>query len=42
MVAVLEIFDEQRPGSPRELRHRIEMPIDRIAARDLGRCAEND
>lgn len=38
MNAVLEIFDERRPGAERELRHRIELPIERITARDLIRC----
>jgi hypothetical protein len=35
---VLEIYDEQRPGAERELRHRLELPIERMTARDLIRC----
>jgi hypothetical protein len=38
MNAVLEIYDERRPGAERELRHRLELPIERITARDLIRC----
>src|SRR5450631_1117553 len=38
MNAVMEIYDEQRPGAERELRHRLELPIERITARDLIRC----
>jgi hypothetical protein len=38
MNAVLEIYDERRPGAERELRHRLELPIEKITARDLIRC----
>jgi len=38
MNAVLDIYDERRPGAERELRHRLELPIERISARDLIRC----
>src|ERR1700754_3264754 len=38
MNAVLEIYDELRPGAERELRHRLELPIERMTARDLIRC----
>jgi hypothetical protein len=38
MNAVLEIYDERRPGAKRELRHRLELPVERITARDLIRC----
>jgi hypothetical protein len=38
MNAVLEIYDERRPGAARELRHRLELPAERISARDLIRC----
>src|SRR5262249_15404299 len=38
MNAVLDIYDERRPGAARELRHRLELPADRITARDLIRC----
>ena len=38
MNAVLDIYDERRPGAERELRHRLELPIERITARDLIRC----
>jgi hypothetical protein len=35
---VLEIYDERRPGAERELRHRLELPVERMTARDLIRC----
>jgi hypothetical protein len=38
MNAVLDIYDERRPGAARELRHRLELPIARVTARDLIRC----
>src|SRR5262249_33301196 len=38
MNAVLEIYDERRPGAEREWRHRLELPAERITARDLIRC----
>lgn len=38
MNAVLEIYDERRPGAERELRHRLELPTERMTARDLIRC----
>ena len=38
MNAVLDIYDEQRPGAERQLRHRLEMPVERMTARDLIRC----
>jgi hypothetical protein len=38
MNAVLEIYDERRPGAERELRHRLELPVERMTARDLIRC----
>jgi hypothetical protein len=38
MNAVLDIYDERRPGAKRELRHRLELPVERITARDLIRC----
>jgi hypothetical protein len=38
MNAVLDIYDEQRPGAERQLRHRLEMPAERMTARDLIRC----
>ena len=38
MNAVLDIYDERRPGAARELRHRLELPAERITARDLIRC----
>jgi len=38
MNAVLEIYDERRPGAERELRHRLELPAERMTARDLIRC----
>src|SRR5436305_5402767 len=38
MNAVLEIYDERRPGAKRQLRHRLELPADRMTARDLIRC----
>src|SRR5450631_784248 len=38
MNAVLEIYDEQRPGAERQLRHRLELPTERMTARDLIRC----
>ena len=38
MNAVLDIYDERRPGAERELRHRLELPIEQITARDLIRC----
>ncbi|MBR0869795.1 hypothetical protein JQ633_05460 [Bradyrhizobium tropiciagri] len=38
MSAVLEIYDEQRPGAEPELRHRLELPSARMTARDLIRC----
>jgi len=38
MNAVLDIYDERRPGAERELRHRLELPSERITARDLIRC----
>jgi hypothetical protein len=38
MNTVLEVYDEQRPGAERELRHRLEMPAERMTARDLIRC----
>ena len=38
MNAVLDVYDERRPGAERELRHRLELPIERISARDLIRC----
>src|SRR5262249_36415899 len=38
MNAVLDIYDERRPGAARELRHRLELPTERITARDLIRC----
>jgi hypothetical protein len=36
--AVLEIYDEQRPGAERQLRHRLELPSEQMTARDLIRC----
>jgi tripartite-type tricarboxylate transporter receptor subunit TctC len=38
MNAVLDIYDERRPGTERELRHRLELPVKRMTARDLIRC----
>ncbi|MGV7213176.1 hypothetical protein [Bradyrhizobium sp. UFLA05-112] len=38
MSAVLDIYDEQRPGAERQLRHRLELPAERMTARDLIRC----
>ena len=38
MVAVLEIYDERRPGAKREWRHTLELPADRISARALIQC----
>src|SRR4051812_3321359 len=38
MNAVLDIYDERQPGAKRELRHRLELPIERLTARDLIRC----
>ncbi|MBJ7402642.1 MAG: hypothetical protein JHD07_04810 [Bradyrhizobium sp.] len=38
MNAVLEVYDERKPGAARELRHRIELPTERMTARDLIRC----
>jgi hypothetical protein len=38
MNAVLDIYDEQRPGAERQLRHRLELPAERMTARDLIRC----
>src|SRR3974390_1829868 len=38
MSAVLEIYDERRPGAERQLRHRLALPVERITARDLIRC----
>jgi hypothetical protein len=38
MNTVLEIYDERRPGAERELRHRLELPAERMTARDLIRC----
>ena len=38
MNAVLEIYDERQPGAERELRHRLELPFERITARDLICC----
>jgi hypothetical protein len=38
MSAVLDIYDERRPGAERELRHRLELPSERLTARDLIRC----
>ena len=38
MNTVLEIYDERRPGAERELRHRLELPVERMTARDLIRC----
>jgi hypothetical protein len=38
MNTVLDIYDERRPGAERELRHRLDLPSERITARDLIRC----
>lgn len=38
MNAVLEVYDERKPGAARELRHRLELPTERMTARDLIRC----
>ena len=38
MNSELETYDERRPGAERELRHRLELPVERITARDLIRC----
>jgi hypothetical protein len=38
MNAVLDIYDERRPGAERQLRHRLELPFERISARDLICC----
>lgn len=38
MNTVLEVYDEQRPGAERQLRHRLELPSERMTARDLIRC----
>jgi hypothetical protein len=38
MNAVLDIYDEWRPGAERQLRHRLELPAERMTARDLIRC----
>lgn len=38
MNAVLDVYDEQRPGTERQLRHRLEVPAERMTARDLIRC----
>jgi hypothetical protein len=38
MSAVLELYDERRPGAERQLRHRLELPTKRITGRDLIRC----
>jgi hypothetical protein len=38
MNAVVEIYDERRPGAERQLRHRLELPTERMTARDLIRC----
>ncbi|MBR0840689.1 hypothetical protein JQ607_10865 [Bradyrhizobium liaoningense] len=38
MNAVLEVYDERQPGAKRELRHRLELPTERMTARDLIRC----
>jgi hypothetical protein len=38
MNAVLGVYDAQRPGAERELRHRLALPSERITARDLIRC----
>jgi len=33
----LDVYDEQRPGAERQLRHRLELPAERMTARDLIR-----
>jgi hypothetical protein len=38
MNTVLEIYDERRPGAECELCHRLELPVERMTARDLIRC----
>jgi hypothetical protein len=38
MNAVLDIYDEQRPGAEPELRHRLDLPSEWITARELIRC----
>jgi hypothetical protein len=38
VTTVVEVYDERRPGEKRELRHRLELPAERITARDLIRC----
>jgi hypothetical protein len=38
MNAVLGVYDTQRPGAEPELRHRLDLPSERITARDLIRC----
>ncbi|MBR0686144.1 hypothetical protein JQ612_22095 [Bradyrhizobium manausense] len=38
MTAVLEVYDERRPGAEPELRHRLELPTERMTARELIRC----
>src|ERR1700730_14224738 len=38
MNRVLDIYDERRPGAERELRHRLDLPSERITAHDLIRC----
>ncbi|MGJ5204810.1 hypothetical protein [Bradyrhizobium sp. HKCCYLR20261] len=38
MTTVLGVYDAQRPGAERELRHRLALPRQRITARDLIRC----
>jgi hypothetical protein len=38
MNAVVEIYDERRPGAERQLRHRLKLPTERMTARDLIRC----
>jgi hypothetical protein len=38
MNAFVDVSDERRPGTARELRHRLELPEARVTARDLIRC----
>jgi len=38
VTAMLNVYDDQRPGAQRQLRHRLELPEARITAAELIRC----
>ena len=38
MTTLLDVYDEQRPGAERQLRHRLELPAARITGAELIRC----